>query len=199
MDFNAIIKRVIAILTKPKEEWEVIKNEEMSVSDMYTKYAMILAAIPAVCSFIGWVVVGRSVLTFSWKMPVGTGLILAVFTYIAALAGTYILAFVVDALAPNFGSDKDMNKSLKVTVFAYTASWVGGVFYLIPNLSILAIIAGIYSLVLLFSGLKSLKHPPKEKETGYFVAVIVSAIIIFALIGFVLGAIAASSGPSRLF
>ncbi len=198
MDFNAIIKRVTAILTKPKEEWEVIKNEEMSVSDMYVKYALILAAIPAVAGFIGWVAIGKSFGPITLKIPVGRALMWAVFQYALSLAAVYLMAFIIDALAPSFGSKKDINRSLKVAVFSYTAAWVGGVFYLIPALSILAAICAIYTWFLLFYGMKSLKEPPADKMTGYFVVTIIAAIIIFFAIGYIVLTVSLGAGASQL-
>ena len=62
---------MIALVTKPKEEWQSIKSEKMSVADMFTKYAIILAAIPAVAGFIGYTVVGISVGFGTFRIPVG--------------------------------------------------------------------------------------------------------------------------------
>jgi len=166
MDFNAIIKRVIAIITKPKEEWEVIKNENMTIADMYMKYALILAAIPAIAGFIGWVAIGRSLGFGTFRIPAGRALIWAILLYVLSLVGVYILAVIIDALAPSFGSKKDMNRSMKVTVFSYTAAWIGGIFNLIPALAIIGAIAGIYTLVLLYIGMKSLKEVPQDKMVG---------------------------------
>jgi len=196
MDFNAIIKRVIAILTKPKEEFEVIKNEQMSVADMYTKYAIILATIPAIAGFIGWVAIGKSFGFATLRIPVGRALVWAVLQYVMSLAAAYVLALIVDALAPSFGAQKDMNRSLKVVIFSYTASWVGGIFYLIPALSIIAAIAGFYTLYLLYTGLKSLKEVADDKITGYFVVTLIASVVVFLLIGFLVATIAFGSGAA---
>lgn len=48
-----IVERAKNILISPKTEWEVIKNEQSTVADLFTKYALILALIPAVAGFIG--------------------------------------------------------------------------------------------------------------------------------------------------
>ncbi len=184
MDFNAIIKRVIAIITKPVDEWKAIKNEKMTVVDMYTKYAIILAAIPAIAGLIGNMVVGRSVLGGTYRMPFGNSFTWAILSYLFSLAGVYLMALIIDFLAPNFGAVKDMEASLKVAVFSYTVSWVAGVFYLIPALSILALVGGLYALYLLYLGIKEVKSPPADKATGYFIAVIIAQIIIGFIIGF---------------
>ena len=54
-----LVARVKAIALKPKEEWVKIKAETTSVSELFTSYAMILAAIPAVAQFIGFALIGR--------------------------------------------------------------------------------------------------------------------------------------------
>ena len=56
-----IVARIQGIILKPKEEWEKIKQESYSISQLFTTYAMILAAIPAAAQFIGLGLVGRSI------------------------------------------------------------------------------------------------------------------------------------------
>lgn len=190
MDFNAIIKRVIGLVTKPKEEWQTIKNENMTVADMFTKYALILAAIPAIAGFIGYTVIGVSFGLGTIRIPVGRSLLWSILTYIFSLAGVYLLAFIIDALAPSFGSTKNMVVSLKVVIFAYTASWVAGIFFIIPALGILAMLVSLYTLFLLYTGMEILKEVPKDKMVGYFAVTIIISIVIYSLIWFIVSRIA---------
>ena len=53
-----LVERVKKLLISPTPEWQVIKGETHTVVGLYTQYVMILAAIPAIASFIGWSVVG---------------------------------------------------------------------------------------------------------------------------------------------
>ena len=198
MDFNAIIKRVIAIITKPVDEWKVIKEEQMTVVDMYTKYAIILAAIPAVAGLIGNLAVGRSFMGHTIRMPFSNSFMWTIFTYILSLGGVYLMGLVIDLLAPNFGAEKNFIASLKVALFSYTAAWVAGIFYLIPALSILAMVGGLYSLYLLYLGIKEVKSPPAEKAMGYFVTVIIVQIVIGFLIGFLVARIAFGSAAAYM-
>lgn len=190
MDFDAIFKRVIGIITKPNEEWEVIKNESMTIADMFTKYAIILAAIPGIAGFLGYLLIGRSFMGITIRAPFGRALIWAIMMYVMTLVGLYILAFIIDTLAPSFGSQKNMVSSMKVAVYGSTAAWVAGIFYIIPALQILSLIAGIYTLYLLYLGIKIVKNPPQDKAAGYFVVVIIVEIIVAFLIGFLVSTIA---------
>lgn len=193
MDFNAIIKRAMGILTKPNDEWKVIKGETATVQDLFLKYAIILAAIPAIAGFLGWILIGRSFLGITVRAPFGNSILWAIFSYVFSLAGVFLLGFIIDALAPSFGSKKDLVVSMKVAVYAYTAMWVAGVFYLIPNISFLAFIGGLYGLFLLYTGIRDLKEPPQEKAVGYFVATIVIALVISVIIGMLVTLIAFGS------
>lgn len=188
-----LVDRAKNILITPKTEWEVIKNEQTTTADLFTKYVMILALIPVLATFIGQSLIGVSLGPFgSYKIPVSNGLIYAVVYYILSIVGVYLVAFIIDALAPSFGSTKNMDASLKVAVYSYTAAWLAGIFGIIPILGILGIL-GLYSLYLMYLGLKIVKDTPQDKLVGYLVVVIIIAIVIYFVIGMIVAAIALPS------
>lgn len=188
-----LVERAKNIMFNPKQEWEVIKTEPAAVGDLYTKYAIILAAIPAIAGFIGYTVFGLSWGFGTIKLPVGTSLTWAVITYVSALVGVFIVSFIVDALAPNFGSTKDMVASTKVVVYSYTPAWVAGIFYIFPSLSVIAALAGIYGLVLMYMGLQKLKDVPQDKLAVYFIVVIIVAIVVYFVMGLIVSSVAFGS------
>ena len=182
---RSIVERAIAILRQPKAEWAVIDAEPATVGSIYTSYVLILAAIPAVCSAIGMSVFGITIPTVgSMRFGVGVAVRLAVVQYLAALVGVYVLALIIDALAPAFGGQKDQIRALKVSAYSATASWVVGVLGLIPALGILQLL-GLYSLYLLYTGLPILMKGPADRAPGYTAVVILSAIVVFVVLGLV--------------
>jgi hypothetical protein len=174
----SLVARAKAILLSPKTEWGVIDAEQATVGSLYSGYIIPLAAVPALASFVGLSVIG----TGGFRWSTGAALTMAVASYVGALVGTYVLALIVDALAPTFGGQKNQIQALKVAAYSSTASWVAGVFSLIPALSWLAIL-GLYSLYLLFLGLPALMKAPQEKAAGYTVVTIMCAIVIYAVLG----------------
>jgi hypothetical protein len=185
-----LVDRAKNILLSPNSEWEVIRSESTTTAELFTKYAVILAAIPAIAGFIGYYLIGISLGAFgSIKLGIGTAFSWAILTYILSLVSVYVLGWIIDALAPSFGSSKDLIASLKVAVYSYTASWVAGIFQLIPSLSIIAALAGIYSLVLLYLGLKKVKMVPDDKMIGYFVVIIIVALVLYFVIGAIISSI----------
>jgi hypothetical protein len=184
-----IVDRVKSILVSPAQEWQVVKNENLRIADIFLQYAVILAAIPAVAGFIGLTLIGATGFGVTYRQPVVNGLVWAILSYILSLGGVYLIGLVIDWLAPTFGVKKDPVAACKVAVFSSTANWVAGIFQLIPMLSILSL-AGLYSLFLLWVGLKTVKEVPSEKMPGYYVAVLVASVVIFVIIAAVVGAVA---------
>jgi hypothetical protein len=178
-----IIDRIKKILLQPKMEWEVIAAETQTTSELYRNYVMPLAAIGPVASIIGMSVIGISMpFTGTFRIPIASAIGSAVVQYIFGLIGVYILALIIDFLAPKFAGEKGMNQALKLAAYSYTAGWLSGIFVVIPALSVLMIL-GLYSLYLLYTGIPILMKAPKEKSLGYTVAVVIAAIVIFMIIG----------------
>ena len=178
-----IMERIRGILLRPKEEWPTIAGETTPIAELYKNYIFLLAAIGPVASFIGMSLVGVGMpVGGTYRVSITTGIISAVVQYGLTLGGVYILAFIIDALAPTFSGEKNLNQAFKLATYSYTPGWLVGVFALIPALGILGIL-GLYGLYLLYLGLPVLMKSPKEKSAGYTVAIIIAAIVIFVVIG----------------
>lgn len=191
-----IIERARAILLKPAETWDTIAAEPATVSSLYRGYAVWLAAIPPVAGFIGGQVFGFGILGVTYHLPLFAALVGAILQYVFALIGVYVLALIVDALAPSFDGQKNRVQALKVTIYSYTAAWVAGIFTLIPMLGVLAILGALYSLYLLYLGLPKVMGAPQSKALGYTAVTVVSAIVVSVVIGLIVGLL--GLGPASL-
>lgn len=181
-----IVSRVKAILMTPKTEWPVIAGETTTVADIYKNYVIILAAIPAIALFIGMSIVGMGFI----RLSIGTGLTWAVMTYVMALIGVYIIALVIDALAPTFGSTKDQMQALKTAAYSMTAYWVASVFTIIPGLGgLIALVGGLYGLYLLYLGLPFTMKTPQDKAVPYTAVTVVCSVVIMIVLNFVVGSV----------
>ncbi|GFE84599.1 hypothetical protein GCM10011487_65990 [Steroidobacter agaridevorans] len=193
MDLNKLMARAKAILLSPKSEWPVIAGEPTTVADLYKGYAIWLAAIPAIFTFLKMSVIGTSVMfAGTIRIGIGAGLSSMVMSYVLALAMLYVLALIVDALAPTFGGQKNSIQAFKVIVYAYTASWIAGIAQILPTwLGVLLMIAGgIYSIYLMYLGLPQTMKCPPEKAAGYTAVIVIIAIVVGAVIGVVVGSVA---------
>ena len=192
-----IVERVKKIILQPKQEWQVIDGETHTVQGLYTQYVMILAAIPAVCGFIGFSLIGIGVFGATYRVPIAPGVAHMVVQYILSLGMVYVFALIIDALAPSFASQKNFNQALKVAAFMPTPAWIAGIFSIIPALSIIGALLSLYSLYLLFVGLPILMKTPQDKSIPYTVVVIIAAIVMAVVIAAIVGL--TMPGPVRGF
>jgi hypothetical protein len=181
-----LVERAKNIIISPKQEWAVIAGETTSAADLYKNYIIILAAIGPVASIIGMSLIGISVpFLGTYRVPIHSAVISAVVQYILVLGGVYVLAMIIDALAPTFGAEKNMDQAFKLAAYTYTPGWLLGIFNIVPSLAVLTGILGLYGLYLLYLGLPVLMKAPKEKSLVYTIAIIVAAVVIFIIIGLV--------------
>jgi len=178
-----LIDRVKQVLLKPNEAWGQIKEEQTTIKEIYTSYAGILAAIPPIAGFIGMSIIGVSFFRFSYRVPFVSALSHAVVNYVLSLVGLYIIALIIDALAPHFESQKSMTNAFKTATYSSTPNWVASILLVIPALSPIVMLASLYSLYLLYLGLPVLMETPKEKVLGYVILVIVVSIVVFIITG----------------
>jgi hypothetical protein len=180
VEINNIIARARSILLTPRTAWPVVAAEPETVGGLYSGYIAILAAIPAVVHFLSSALIGVSVpFLGAYRVAIFPALTMAVITYVLALIGTFIVALIVEALAPSFGAQKNRVQALKAVAYAYTASWVAAIIGIIPGLGLLAALAGaVYSIYLLNMGLQYTMKCPAEKAVGYTAVTIVVAIVV---------------------
>ncbi|KZC34216.1 UNVERIFIED_ORG: hypothetical protein RHOFW104R5_33990, partial [Rhodanobacter sp. FW104-R5] len=184
MDFGKIIERIKAILTTPKTEWPVVAAETTSVNGLYTGYIAIVAALPIIAHFIKGSLIGAGVFGITVRTPIGMGIVGMVLHYVLALVIVYVVALIINALAPTFGGQKDMTQALKTVAYSWTASWVAGIAVIVPWLGWLIAIAGaVYAIYLLYLGLPHTMKCPPDKAGGYTAVSVIIAIVLSWIVG----------------
>src|SRR4029453_335955 len=96
--------------------------------------------------------------------------------YVIGFVVTFVVALIVDALAPTFGAQKNFPNALKLTVYSYTPVWLAGIFLLIPGLNFLVIL-GLYGIYLLWRGLPVLRRAPDHRVLAYTAVVTACALV----------------------
>jgi hypothetical protein len=188
-----LVDRAKNILLSPKAEWAKIASEPADINRLYVGYLVPLLALAAVCEFIGMSLIGVSFFGTTFRVPMVAGLVGAVIRVVVGVVGVYVLAFIINALAPSFGSQQDMGQAQKLAVYSSTAGLLAGVFAIYPPLAVLGLL-GLYSFALLYFGLEPLMKTPEDKRIAYTLVIIVVAIVVFLVIGVVVGAVTAMMG-----
>lgn len=178
-----LVDRVKNIIVTPKTEWDVIAAEPTPPKQLVMTYVLPLAAIAAVAGFISASLIGTSFLGGTYRTPFVWGLVLAIYQFVMAVVSCFVVGFIIDALAPNFGGQKNFEQAFKVAVYAYTPGWLGQVLGIIPLLGwLLGLLLALYGLYLLYLGLPRLMKNPEDKTIVYEIVVVVVAIIVSIVI-----------------
>jgi hypothetical protein len=197
---NSIMTRAKAILLTPKGEWPVIAAEPADAKGIYMGYVVPLAALPAIASFLKLSIIGTGLMFLgTFRLPIGMGLSSAITSYVLSLLSVFILALIINALAPSFGGTKDSVQALKTAAYSHTAAWIGGIGTIIPGVGwLLALAGGIYSIYLLYAGLTHTMKAPAEKTTGYTVVIVLVAVVLYFVAAAVTGSIYSRSALGGL-
>ncbi len=168
-----IINIIVKMLAYPTVFWEDIKKNESSSISLMISYGLKLIALPSLALFLGYIFAGQNI---------GNSFSSAITLYILTLIGVFLITFVSNLFAPNFGIEKDFKQLLKVILFAHIPYWVASVLFIFSSLWIVVIIASFYSLYLINLGLPKLVHIPQDKQAGFIVTTIIVTLIIFTII-----------------
>ena len=102
----------------------MVAAEPATVNGLYAGYIAIVAALPMIAGFIKGSLIGTSMFGITVRTPIGMGIVGMLLHYALTLALVYVMALIVNALAPTFGGQKDMLQALKTIAYASTASWM---------------------------------------------------------------------------
>ncbi|MGZ2371186.1 Yip1 family protein [Ancylomarina sp. YFZ004] len=192
VNINHLLNRIKLVVVNPKEAWAKIKDEPTSSKELIVSYMLPLVLIPTIASFIGYGLTGSN--TYFRASSISWGLNQAILAFAGAFLGVFVSAWCIHKLAPSFGTQTSINKALKLVVYAYTPSWLAGVFYLVPTLAILGLVASIYSLYILYIGFVPITQVSEEKKINYFIVSLIIIIAVSIILSLILGAILVSIG-----
>ena len=179
-----LVERAKNIILTPKTEWEAVAAEEPNIQQILLGYVLPLALIPTIATIIGWGVIGMFGFT-SFTYGIAMGLVQIINAFLSVI----IAGFVIDALAPSFGSQKNMGRAVQLVAYSMTPIWVAGILNILPTIGWLAGLIGLYGLFLLYLGLSPLMKTPEDKKVGYLVVSIIILIVVYFVIAAILTAI----------
>ena len=194
-----LVERARNILFNPKTEWTVVAGESATVGSLLTSYVIPLSMIPVLAVIIKGIIWSGGLLFIRFII------IAAIRTFIISILTYIITTYVVDLLAVNFRSEKNINRSAQLVAYASTGYWVATILGVVPFLGWVAIIAGAsYSVFLMYLGAGPLKKTPEEQRIVYVIITIVLMLVVMFVIEaiynalFFASAISSSWGQHRL-
>ncbi len=179
-------KRVKRILLSPKEEWKVIKEEDLSMSDLYLRYALTLVVAFSFAKALGLIFFGFPMGHTGVTLPVSLIIGQALFEILLQMGNLLLAAVVVHYVGIRFGGTDDFLAANKLVVFSSTPARLGGLLGIFPPLWALIWLFGLYGLYLFYLGIPVLLGIPHNKRLTFFGACLVILMALFFLIGLVM-------------
>ena len=173
---SSLVTRVINILTKPASEWAVIEGEASSTGKLMS-YAALLSVLPVIFSLLAILITPFG--TYLFQMP-SLLIKLLVLTYLMAFVPPVALGYILDALTPQLGGQKNSLNAMKLAIYSGTAYWVGAVGLILSPWLWLVIGVG-YAGYLLWVGTPILMKTAADK-TPVFVGAAVGIWVVLYII-----------------
>jgi Yip1-like protein len=198
---QSLLTRALNLLLHPSETWDLIDAEPATIEGLYRTWVLPLAAIPAVCRAIGlFGFRGIQIFGIRYQPSFVTIIGDAVATYALTLVSVYVLALVIDQFALQFGGERSRTQAFKVAAYSGTASWLAGIFRLLPAIGgLFALLGALYSLYLLYLGLPKLMRSSPAFSLNYFALTLVVTIILAMLIGGLTSCATNFGGPIHIY
>ena len=182
----SLVQRAKAIVLTPKAEWPVIATEPDDATGLFTRYAIPLAAIGPVATFLHGQLFGYGMFGITWRPSLLGGLASMATSFVISLVGLFVLALIIENLAPRFDGEASRPRALKLAIYGATASFLAGIFNLIPGLGVLGLL-GLYSVYLFYTGATPLMKVPEAKAVSFTAVTMVCAVVLALVVGAVAG------------
>ncbi|WP_045857345.1 Yip1 family protein [Teredinibacter purpureus] len=192
----ALLQHAYGIMTNPSAEWVSVRDDNSSFKQVFLSHVPFLALIPSLASFYGVTQVGWSVGSGDpIKLSIDSAVSLSALTYVALLAGVFILGEFINWMSRTYGvSDSKERRHHAGTALAVcitTPLFLAGIFLLNPSIwlnAVAMIVAGSYAVYLIFEGMPIVMSIDKNRAFMYSSSVITVGLVLMvsAMIGTVL-------------
>jgi hypothetical protein len=197
---TALFNRVKLVLTKPKECWDTLHQDNRTPRFLIGSLLLPLLTIGAVCSILGRQLFGIYVRFLdTWRPPLFEELIVQAVQVIFTVGSVFLGALALKSLAPLFGGRSDMNRSFSLLAHSMIPSILSGILGLIPPLAVAFVLfLTCYSIYLLYQGSSKMLDIPENQRITFVGAAISVMILISVVSSFICAFIAPRTPPGSL-
>jgi hypothetical protein len=175
-DGEPFLKRVKNLLFHPRREWEIIKEEQTSYQRLISSYLGIIAAIPPAAAVAERVLFDRGI---AGSSPLGYVVAANILWYFVIIVNVLITAAVITAVACKDETGWISLKGFKLAVYSFTPTFLVCILMIIPRLNWFIYASILYSLYLLYLGIRSMAGVEQGKAAWYAAAsVLASGLIV---------------------
>jgi Yip1 domain len=181
---SGVLLRIRNILVKPRDEWQVIKEEETTYGNLVTGYCALISAVPPIAAVMERFIFNRGIVSNAVHSPLGYVIAANLLWYLVIMANVIITGAVITAIVSRKEPGWVGLPGLQLASYSYTPLFLVGILIIVPRLAWLIYPAILYSLYLLALGIRIMTGLPQRKAAVYAVAsFIISGVIVGVLNG----------------
>jgi len=186
----AILEHTLGIMLHPDREWKAIRNERHSFAQVFLSHVPILALIPCLSMFYGVTQVGWSIGDGDVrKLTMESAGWLCGLTYFAMMAGVYVLGEFINWMSKTYGvsdkADRRHYEGTALAVYITTPVFLAGFIGLYPDpviYSVVHILAGAYTVYLVYEGIPILMNIEKDQAFMYASSVVTVGLVMLVMV-----------------
>jgi Yip1 domain len=185
------LRRIVRMVFAPREEWQAIAREQVSVDELLRRYILPLSLLAPMAT-----VIGMKWFDASWDpdagylvppqeiFAAGATTLFASIMSIFGLAGIFVL------LAPIYGTSRSYRDALKVSTFGAVPVLLAGATLVLPVMAIVGLVGLCHSLYVFWLGAREVLHVNRAEQTE-FIGV---SLLMLSVASTFAGAAASSAG-----
>jgi hypothetical protein len=176
-------KLLLRVLFNPKTGFEEVYSSKISKIELFSFILVPLTFIASIISIIRLNVIGVKYNSNSFeKLNFEVSLLYGVIEVILLLFGTYVSILLINGLIRAFKFLYPSDYTFRLVVFSVIPAFMGEIFFLVPILSSLSIFFQLYSLYLIYNGLKVFYKGMGDKTITVFLLIVLILLFIFTIV-----------------
>ncbi len=182
-----VVSRAKNIIMTPKTEWAVIASEDAGTNTVFLGYALPLIVLSAAAAFIGYGFLRspQYLIGGLGGSPLDWGLHSALMIITRGILEAWVTALAMNALAPNFRSEKNPGRAMQLVVYSLTPLWIGGLLMIFPRFGYIGLLFGLYGVYLMYLGLPHMMKTPADKVVAFMMVPVIVLLVIYLAIAVV--------------
>ncbi len=180
MDFRFLYHRIRYIILNPSIAWDAIHRENRPIKYVRGSFFFPLIILVGICSFLGSLIFINTTLKPMYSVLTGIN------TFLMLYVGVYLSSFVVSEITKALDLGKDFLVSFKLVAYSLAPMLIClSVSKLFESLLFVNLLS-FYGLYIFWVGMEKMINPPEHKKMPMMIATVVSMIMIFAILQFLL-------------
>ena len=171
-------KHSFRLFIQSESEWELIKNKDINVKQLFANLILPLILLMSLCNFLGYRFFDNNP-SQHFQMH----LFSAISTFVFSIVSIFLSAFLVKQFAMYKDQKMRFRRAFVLIGFSYFPGLIlNSIAFLFPIINYLTIFS-LYSFFILFKGITPMLNIPVDKKSGYFTFILIGLLSIYAVVG----------------